>query len=1361
MTTTKFDIEKFDRNMSFTMWQVKMRAILIHNGLHQALLGKDKLPSTMDEAKKQEMDDKALASIQLCLSNEVLREVMQEKTAKDLWDKLESLYVTKNLTTKLVAKHRLYTLSMAEEDVKAALFSKELIDKELGTSRNDSPAEGLLVRGRTPDKSSSSNQRSRSRSKSRHRNLTCNYCKKKGHTKSECFKLKNKQQNKDQKRDEPAEASIVQNQEQCDLLLVCTDEAKARNEWILDTACSFHMCPNRDYFSTYKSVQGGVVLMGNNHACKIAGMGTVKIKMHDGVIRTLTDVRHIPELKRNLISLSTLDSNGYKFTGGDGVLKVAKGSLIVMKAEKIGKLYILKGSTVTGAAAVSTSSLSDSDVTRLWHMRLGHMSERGLSELSRRGLLCDQSTSKLDFCEHCIFGKQKRVSFSTAIHRTKGTLDYIHSDLWGPARVPSKGFGRETDWKKIKRLRTDNGLEFCQGDFNEFCKNEGIVRHLTVRGTPQQNGVAERMNRTLLEKVRCMLSNSGLSKDFWAEAASTACHLVNRSPSTAIGIKTPEELWSGKPAEYSDLKVFGCPAYGHVNDGKLEPRSKRNESLGRYINSQPPGRIPRRYVSPSLWTNPRGASARSFSFFLYFFRHRDRRRDLWSRHPVTTLTGVRAPPSSRARPGRATGRVALCLFLTISSRAVHRDLWSRWLVALLTARFCHFHREQAIATCGRGDWSRYSLPDFAFFYRERAVATCGRGDQVAMLSVKETSARKETYVSSNTDAASSSKQVEFEVENELSLQNRVQMPTSIEEEETPQSEEEDSIAKHKPPRKKRRPQRLADYVSFALAVAEDTNAVGEPSTYSEAISCDDSAKWLVAMQEEVESLHKNRTWDLVKPPKDKKIVGCKWVFKRKEGIPGVEDAKYKARLVAKGYSQVHGVDFNDVFSPVVKHSSIRVLLALVAMHNLELEQLDVKTAFLHGELEETIYMQQPEGFEIEGKKDHVCLLKKSLYGLKQSPRQWYKRFDSFMVGHGYSRSQYDSCVYFRKLKDGSFVYLLLYVDDMLIAAKDMFELNKLKSELGGEFEMKDLGAAKKILGMEIRRDKTAGKLYLTQKSFVEKVLERFGMKNAKPVSTPFAAHFKLSAAMSPQSDNDIEYMSHVPYSSAVGSLMYAMVCTRPDIAHAVSVVSRYMSNPGKEHWQAVKWIMRYLRGTTDSCLEFGRSKGHLVGYVDSDYAGDLDRRRSITGYVFTLGDTAISWKATLQSTVALSTTEAEYMAVVEAIKEAIWMRGLFGELSLDHKVIVVHCDSQSAIHLTKDQMFHERTKHIDVKYHFVRDIISQDVVKKTVAKFPGHPLILAGKSVGSRSNSRSHLNQEREALAKARERSSGEDDDPL
>ena len=221
-----------------------------------------------------------------------------------------------------------------------------------------------------------------------------------------------------------------------------------------------------------------------------------------------------------------------------------------------------------------------------------------------------------------------------------------------------------------------------------------------------------------------------------------------------------------------------------------------------------------------------------------------------------------------------------------------------------------------------------------------------------------------------------------------------------------------SIAKDRPRRDIRPPQRYgeADLVAYVLNVAEEIDSNEEPTSYSEAISCDNSSRWMIAMQEEIESLHKNGTWDLVKLPKSKKAVRCKWVYKRKEGTPGVEEARYKVRLVAKGYSQTPGVDFTDVFSPIVKHSSIRALLGIVAMHNLELEQLDVKTAFLHGELEEDIYMQQPEGFVVLGKEDYVCYMKKSLYSLKQSPRQWYKRFDSFMITHDFKRSSYDSCV---------------------------------------------------------------------------------------------------------------------------------------------------------------------------------------------------------------------------------------------------------------------------------------------------------------------------------------------------------------
>ena len=389
------------------------------------------------------------------------------------------------------------------------------------------------------------------------------------------------------------------------------------------------------------------------------------------------------------------------------------------------------------------------------------------------------------------------------------------------------------------------------------------------------------MNRMIMEKVRCMLSNANLPKSFWAEAASTACFLINRSPSVAIEKKTPQEVWSGNPANYSDLKIFGCPAYAHVDNGKLEPRSIK------------------------------------------------------------------------------------CVFLGYKAGVKGYKLW------------CPENRKVVISR------------DVVF-------------DETAMLpnlSLKDSSNKE------------NQKQVEHQINTESTPQARTKIENRV------ASSPQYSIAKNRTRREIKPPKKYAeaDLVAYALNVAEDIDANQEPSNYSEAVSCEDSEKWMFAMQEEMESLHKNRTWDLVKLPKGKKVVRCKWVFKKKEGTLGVEEPRYKARLVAKGYSQIPGVDFTDVFSPVVKHSSIRALLGIVAMHDLELEQLDVKTAFLHGELEEDIYMQQPEGFIVSEKEDYVCLLKKSLYGLKQSPRQWYKRFDSFMTSHDFKRSSFDSYFTLRKI----------------------------------------------------------------------------------------------------------------------------------------------------------------------------------------------------------------------------------------------------------------------------------------------------------------------------------------------------------
>lgn len=319
-----------------------------------------------------------------------------------------------------------------------------------------------------------------------------------------------------------------------------------------------------------------------------------------------------------------------------------------------------------------------------------------------------------------------------------------------------------------------------------------------------------------------------------------------------------------------------------------------------------------------------------------------------------------------------------------------------------------------------------------------------------------------------------------------------------------------------------------------------------------------------------------------------------------------------------------------------------------------------------------------------------------------------------MINNGYQRSKYDSCVYLRKSEGGDYVYLLLYVDDMLLASRDKLEINKLKQQLKTEFEMKDLGAAKRILGMEISRRREKSELQLSQKSYLEKVISRFSMEDAKPVTTPIAAHFKLSSSQSPKTDDEKERMSTVPYASAIGSIMYAMVCSRPDLAYGISLISRFMGRPGEEHWRAAKWVLRYLTGTKNLGLVYCKSDGGgqpAKGYVDSDFAGDLDKRRSLTGYVFTLFENAVSWKATLQHIVALSTTEAEYIAVTEAIKEALWIKGLVNELGVDQKNIEVHCDNQSAIHLCKNPMYHERTKHIDIRLHFIRDVIEGGSVK--------------------------------------------------
>ncbi|XP_074298256.1 uncharacterized protein LOC141629094 [Silene latifolia] len=400
-------------------------------------------------------------------------------------------------------------------------------------------------------------------------------------------------------------------------------------------------------------------------------------------------------------------------------------------------------------------------------------------------------------------------------------------------------------------------------------------------------------------------------------------------------------------------------------------------------------------------------------------------------------------------------------------------------------------------------------------------------------------------------------------------------------------------------------------VECDLSISED------PVSFRKAKESDNYEKWLIAMKEEMKSMDDNKVWDLVVLPEGSKAVGSKWVYKTKRDSKGNIE-RYKARLVAKGFTQKDGIDYKETFSPVSKKDSLRIVLALVAHYDLELHQMDVKTAFLNGELEKEVYMDQPEGFASPGNEDKVCRLRKSIYGLKQASRQWYLKFNDTITSYGFVEITVDRCIYI-KISGSRFIILVLYVDDILLAANDLGMLHDVKKYLSKNFEMKDMGETSYVIGIEIFRDRSQGLLRLSQKAYIDKVLERYRMNECSAGIVPIQKGDKFSKMQCPRNELERKEMEKIPYASVVGSLNYVQTCTRPDISFAVGMLGRYQSNPGMDHWKAANKVLRYLQGTKELMLTYRRSD-HLevIGYSDSDYAGCVDSRKSTFGYLFLL-----------------------------------------------------------------------------------------------------------------------------------------------
>ena len=1037
--------------------------------------------------------------------------------------------------------------------------------------------------------------------------------------------------------DDLALASSTQNQsisvEYCKEIALAVSDETNNSEWFIDSAASKHMTFNKSAMSNYslfdKSDAHNVAL-GDGYVVQAEGKGEVKllVRSKDKVVKlTLHNVLYVPNLSKNLLSVNSITEKGAGVYFDNSKCTLVKDD----KSYEIGHAY--KGKLYRLNTNLEEASVAQS----LWHQRMGHMNTSYVEKLSNGNIAKGVSYDEKDVnCKPCTLGKMKKQPFPISTSKTSRVLELIHSDLCGPIQVDSKGgskyFLTFTDdysrfstvyflhsksqvlsyyknyvalmenqsGQRLLKIRTDNGGEYTSKEFFEYCKAMGEARDFTNPYTPEQNGVSERLNQTLVNCARTMMIHAGLPVSFWAEAIQCATYVKNRSPTTALCGKTPYEMWYGKVPDLSHMKVFGCKAYAYVPP---EQRNKfDNVSVECIFVGYPEGTKGYRLFNVSS-----GKFIRSRNVKFYeteFFE--------WKGEMITTN---------------------------------HTDIF-----------------------CEKG---------FKYFELEPNLNSLdmntAEDDQC-----KGTEIQPEILI----------EDTEEEVRPEIQVEETETEP--VERNETYEDKflrETENLGK----RKIHRPAKYDDYECNISPLLE------EPKSIEAALS---NENWGEAIRSEMSSLMRNETWSLVPRPVNKNVVGSKWIFKLKRNPDGSIE-RYKARLVAQGFTQVHGIDYNEVFSPVVKFTSIRTLFAFANDNNYEIHHMDVKTAYLNGELDHEIYMEQPEGFVDPLNPSFVCKLKKSIYGLKQSARCWNSAIDNFLRKNGYTSFDADECIFLKEV-DGKFVIHVIYVDDLIPISNDKSMLEAEKDKLMRQFDMVDKGEISFILGMQVKRDRERGLLSISQPAYLETMLKKFKMENCNPISTP------MECGMNYHKIKDSENRCNTTvYQQAIGSLTYAAITTRPDIVASVNCLSQFMSAPSSEHWSGIKRIFRYLKGTIDFGLLFRSNCNVLVGYSDSDWAGNFDTRRSTSGYAFYVGESLVSWSSRKQCTVAKSTTEAEYVALSSASQEAIWLRRLLNDLHYhNNSATIIYEDNQGAIELSKNSKHHNRTKHIDIAFHFIRERIA-------------------------------------------------------
>lgn len=1072
--------------------------------------------------------------------------------------------------------------------------------------------------------------------------IRCFACGAYGHFAAECRKSKRSKEQKQESNltqvddDEPAlllaklenhEPEILMLNEgnvRPKLIINSKEKGQESNLWYMDNGASNHMSGYKEKFNVLDESIMGKVKFGDGSTVEIKGRGSIILKCKDGQEQTLHEVYFIPSLCTNIISIGQLTERGYNvMMKGDFMWVYDEGENLLMKIRRTqNRLYRL---IIESGASKCLLSRLDA-VSRLWHDRMGHVNYQALSLMSRENMVkgIPKIVQPKETCTGCLMAKQTRKSVpSRSSFSASKTLELVHADLCGPIipdtasgnkyfllivddysrvmwvyllRSKSDAFGafkrfralvEDGSERKVKMLRTDRGGEFMSADFMRYCEDEGIGRQYTNPYTPQQNGVVERRNRTVMGMTRSFLKGRHLPAMFWGEAVRHTVYVLNRLPTRSLTGMTPYEAWSNRKPDIAHIRVFGCLCHMKVPTPglkKLDDRSLAVINLGRE-----PGTKGYRLYDP------------------------DQKR-------------------------------------VYVSKDVTFEEGKAW------------------------DWEKYSDQGvsqveviFPTLFERDEETTGTTGDD----SLNSPEPRINVNEGENQGSASTVSQLDAD-------------------------NYDDSVE----PKKSRLLSEVYNDTE-EMIMDEELYLMGtvEPANYKEASG---EKCWNQAMESEINSIERNGTWKLVELPVGQKVIGLKWIFKLKKDAAG-NVTKHKARLVAKGYAQEYGVDYQEVFAPVTRLETVRLLLALAAKYSWEVHHMDVKTAFLNGEINEDVYVAQPEGFEKQGCKHMVYKLLKALYGLRQAPRAWYSKLNKCLIELGFERCPYENAVYSKGTGDDCLL-VAVYVDDLLITGANGMKIKEFKQQMEENFEMTDLGKLCYYLGIEVNQRK--GVIELKQSGYAMKLLERAGMRECNPVKFPMDPKEQVSK------DEAGQTVDATLYRSLIGGLRY-LVNTRPDIAYSVGVASRYMEKPTTMHLNLAKRILRYVRGTLQYGLVYNSSSGNNVisGFSDSDLGGMIDDRKSTGGVVYYLNDSIVSWVSQKQRVVALSSCEAEFMAATAAACQGIWLRNVLCNVT-GEKIgpVVLYIDNKSAIDLAKNPVFHGRSKHIDIRFHFIRECVERGEV---------------------------------------------------